>query len=169
MGAFMKKPNLTRSTHRCTYDDLQNEFRQAVRDFIENRKLGDTKGMTMHCFETTTDLSSRLWGNLQQYTDLILTPSWFFWGLSGHQVDTSEGCARIRDITGTIDFENRPAPDCIIVHGINISGFTYDEKRIESWCLNIAEDEAGKTFLQELMDAVGRFTRQPPKAKYRHP
>ncbi|TAL36798.1 MAG: hypothetical protein EPN93_08260 [Spirochaetes bacterium] len=165
----MKKSELTRSTRRCKYDDLQNEFKQAVRDFIVTQKLGEMKGMTMHCFETTTDFKSRLWGKLQQFTDLILSPQWFFWGLSGDRIDTTEGCARIKDIAGTIDFENQPEPDCIVVCGINISGFTYDESRLYSWRLYLAHDETGEEFRRELRKAVGGFSKKPPvvKSEYR--
>ncbi len=167
-GIIMKKSKFTHSTRRCPFDDLQSEFRQAMRDFIVGKKLGDMERMSMHCYETTTGFSSWPWGTLERYTDLVLTQDWFFWGLSGSQVDTSEGCARIRDLRGTVDFEHMPAPDTLEVHGINISGFTYDETRIESWLLRIAADEAGKEFLGRLSDVLGRFSREPPKARYRH-
>lgn len=144
-------------TRVCGFDDLQMQFTSPVRDFAMFKKIPGFEKSIRHCYETV-DMKKGIFGtNLQQFTDMLITMEWFFWGISGDGVDTAVGCARLKDIAEMQGIDEMLGSGTIEIKGIDISGFHYDESRTDPGFTYSARDETGKTFIRELGKAVKNY------------
>lgn len=155
----MKRGEQRLTTRKCRFEELQPAFVSQVRDFVKSKKAGALKGAAVHCYETTFMEKGLFWGFFgivyHRNTDLVITPEWFFWGVIDGE-GSSAGGARLKDIARTIDPGTILTADPLEFKGINISGLHYDESRVESWRINIGNDEEGNSFRKKLADAVGK-------------
>lgn len=145
-------------TRQCRFDELQPVFISQVRDFIKSKKPGNLEGTIRHCYETTY-IEKGFWGIVyRQYTDLVITREWFFCGVITGE-GSSAGCAKIKDIAKTLDFEKILISNPLEIRVINITGFHYDESHLDSWRIHIGYDKDGQAFRQELVETVKKYSR----------
>jgi hypothetical protein len=155
----MKRGERRLITRQCRFDELQPVFIREVRDFIKNKKPGNLKSTILHCYETTYMEKNFFLGIVyHQYTDLVITPEWFIWGVSDGD-GNSTGCAKIKDIAKTHDFEKILISNPLEIRGINITNFHYDESQLNSWRIKVGNDKDGKAFRQELVETVKKYSK----------
>lgn len=153
----MKVPEYLRSTKQCRFDDLRPEFIAPIRKFIEENELGDVERNIINCYQTTSDTKSLFGTVLHQFTDMVITPEFLFWGVSGDKVKATQGCARLKDIAEIIDYEKSPLMQLHEDHGVQLSGFLYhcmDSSHRVTWFMGLGDDDAGKDFRAGLRNAV---------------
>jgi hypothetical protein len=149
----MKRGERRLITRKCRFEELQPVFVSDVRAFINSKNPGKHKSSILHCYETTY-MEKGFFGIVyHQYTDLAITPEWFFWGIIDGD-SSSQGCAGIKDIAKIPDIERVLTSDPIEISGINITNFHNDESHLDSWRLNVANDKDGESFRKELLQAV---------------
>lgn len=155
----MKRGEKRITTRKCRFEELEPAFVSQVRNFVKSKKAVTLKDTAIHCYETTYLEKGIFWGFFgivyQRNTDLVITPEWLFWGIIDGE-GSSAGCARLKDIAISHDREKILTADPLEFKGINISGLHYDESRVESWRINIGNDEEGNSFRKKLADAVGK-------------
>jgi len=154
----MKRGEQKLITRKCKFEELQPAFISQVRDFMKSKKQGNLKGTILHCYETTYMKKGFLGIVYHQYTDLVITPERFFWGVIDGE-GSSAGCAKIKDIAETHDFEKILISNPLEIRGINITGFLYDESQLNNWRINVENDKDGESFRMELVEAVKKYSK----------
>lgn len=153
----MKKGGEKFITRKCRFEELQPGFISQVRDFIKHKKIDGLQDAMVHCCETAYMKKGFFLGTVyHQYTDLLLTGEWFFWGVCDGD-GCSSGCAKIKDITEIHDPEEILTLNPLEIRGINITGFHYDESDLTSWRLNVGNDEESTSFRRKFAELVSKY------------
>jgi hypothetical protein len=139
----MKKSEYTRSTVECRYDELKPVFRNNVRLYAEDYKLGDVENEVLHCFETT-NLKKGFLGRVKtNYTEICFTKRFLFWIIVKDKDDEGVGAAQWADIVEVREWADTEMGQVLEESGVELFGFLYRASRRCTWFIGIGKDDAG--------------------------
>ncbi len=150
----MKKSDYTRSTKECRFSDFKSGFKQAVKKYSEEHKLGDIEKEILHCFETTNNKKVFLGRIKTSYTEICITKRFLFWNVVKDETDIGTAGAQWNDISEIFDWETSEMGKMCEDHGVNIFGFIYLSSHRSSWFIGLSDDVAGKSCRKLLKEMI---------------
>ena len=156
----MKKSDYTRSTAECRYDELKPVFRNNIRTFAEEYKLGDVEKEILHCFETT-NLKKGFLGKIKtNYTEICLTKKFLFFGIFTDKEEPGVGAAQWSDISEIRDWKDSEMGQLFEESGVEAFGFLYRSSRRGTWFIGLGNDDAGRKCAALMKDMIKKDTGQ---------
>jgi hypothetical protein len=140
----MKKSEYTRSTRVCRYDEMKPAFRNSIRVYAEEYKLGDVESEILNCFETT-NLKKGFLGKIKtSFTEICITKKYLFFGIFTEKDEKGVGAAAWSDISEIREWKDSEMGKLIDESGVEMFGFLYRSSRRGTWFIGLGNDDAGK-------------------------
>jgi hypothetical protein len=150
-----------RTTRECSFDELQPELVQAMRDYITDQKLVGIENEILMCCETTSEKktpnkSSGLLTLLGEgepdmivHTGIFVTPEWLVWARKGDKSGTLVTSAHFRNVK-VKPFFSRFNDDT----GLEVSGFIGDAPGRVKGYIGMGPGEAARKFCEQVVQAA---------------
>ena len=145
-----------RSTHECTFVDLRPDLVTAIRNHIENYKLGEVESSLLICCETTsTTQKTGLFTNGSEttITAMLVTDQLLVWTNGKKKAKPTVRSAWLRSIDAQ-DFENTAMYQVNPDSGLNVTGRYTDVTKQGQAFIGLGTDPAGEKFRQVLQHAI---------------
>ncbi len=139
----MKKSDYTRSTLERRFDEMKPTFRNNIRAFAEEYKLGDVENDILHCFETTNKKKGFLGRIKTDYTEICITKRYLFFGIFTDKVKERVGVAEWKDIIEVREWKDSELGKLIEETGVELFGFLFRASRRSTWYMGLGNDDAG--------------------------
>ena len=140
----MKKSEYTRSTLERRLDEMKPSFRNNIRAFAEEYKLGDVENDILHCFETTNKKKGFLGRIKTDYTEICITKRYLFFGIFTDKVEEGVGVAEWKDIIEVREWKDSELGSLIEETGVEMFGFLFRSSRRSTWYVALGNDDAGR-------------------------
>jgi hypothetical protein len=156
--------DFNRTTKECSFDELQPDLVQAMRDYFENQKLVGIENEILMCCETTSEKktpnkSNGLLAFLGEvdpdvivHTGMFVTPEWLVWARMGDKSGTLVTSAHFRNVK-VKPFSSRFNDDT----GLEVSGFIGDAPGRVKGYIGLGPEEAAQRFCAEVVQAADKL------------
>jgi len=152
-----------RTTRECTVSELHPVLLQAIRNYFQERALGDPETGILMCCETiskkknTGKLASWLSGEADTtiYLGMLLTSQWLVWVHHGDQSGTLLNAASLKLIRA--DYYSSTLPRDV---GLEITGYVVDAKGGVRGYVAMGAGPVTQKFCEEVKQAI--FKVNPP-------
>ncbi len=153
-----------RTTRECSVNQLHPEVFRALRNYFQEKDLGDLETETVLCCETTSTkksgggLFSRFSTSVDEtiYTGMVLTSEWLVWARSGDQSGVLLSAANLNVIV-----VNTYKSMFVNDSGLEIIGYIGDSKLVVRGYVGMGPEAAAQKFCDEVKQAVIKLN--PPK------
>lgn len=152
-----------RTTRECPVNQLHPEVFRALRNYFQEKDLGDLEVETVLCCETTSTkksggLFSRFSTSVDEtiYTGMVLTSEWLVWARSGDQSGVLLSSANLNVIV-----VNTYKSMFVNDSGLEIIGYIGDSKLVVRGYVGMGPEAAAQKFCEEVKQAVIKLN--PPK------
>ena len=157
-----------RTTRECSVNQLHPELRQAIRNYFQERELGNLEAETLMCCETISEKKSfgslgSLLKGVQETTihmGMLLTSQWLIWVRKGDQSGVILNVANLKEIQ-VRDYASLFAPDT----GLEILGYIGDAKQQARGYIGMGTEAAAQKFCEEVQKAIVAANPPPPPRK----
>ncbi|MCX6157984.1 MAG: hypothetical protein NTY74_08420 [Ignavibacteriae bacterium] len=140
----MKKSEYIRSTLECRFDEMKPSFRNNVRAFAEEYKLGDVENEIINCFETTNRKKGFLGRIKTDYTEICITKGYLFWGTFTDKAEDGIGAAEWKDMIEVREWKDSELGKLIEESGVEMFGFLFRASHRGTWYIALGNDDAGR-------------------------
>lgn len=159
-----------RSTKECAFDQLRPELVQAIREYIQNQRLGGIEWDVLGCCETVSEkkhtgkLTSLLEGDLDTlaYTGILVTPQWLIWARSGDKSGLKVFSANLKNVRVKISDSN-----LIKDTKLEVVGYIGDSPERVRGYIGLGPEEAAQKFCEEVKKAAEKYRKEAPPARRR--
>ncbi len=140
----MKKSEYTRSTIERRFDEMKPTFRNNIRTFAEEYKLGDVESEILHCFETTNKKKGFLGRVKTDFTEICITKRYLFFGIFTDKAEEGVGVAQWIDIAEVREWKDSELGTIFEETGVEMFGFLFRSSRRSTWYIALGNDDAGR-------------------------
>ena len=155
-----------RTTRECPVDQLRPEIFQALKNYFQEKDLGDLEAEAVLCCETvsTKNRTGGLFSLLSPsvdttiHTGALLTSEWLIWVRSGDKSGTLLSAANLKNISVST-YKSMFIDDA----GLEIVGYIGDSKLVIRGYVGMGPEPATKKFCDEVAQAIIR--KNPPKPR----
>ena len=153
-----------RTTRECPVDQLRPEIFQALKNYFQEKDLGDLEAEAVLCCETvsTKNRTGGLFSLLSPsvdttiHTGVLLTSDWLIWVRSGDKSGTLLSAANLKNISVST-YKSMFIDDA----GLEIVGYIGDSKLVIRGYVGMGPEPATQKFCDEVKQAIIRLN--PPK------
>ena len=156
----MKKSEYTRSTLERRFDEMKPTFRNNIRIFAEEYKLGDVESEILHCFETTNQKKGFLGRVKTDYTEICITKTYLFFGIFTDKVKEGVGVAEWKDIIEVREWKDSELGSLIEETGVEMFGFLFRSSHRSTWYVALGNDDEGRKCIALMKEMAKKETEQ---------
>ncbi|MFN8384491.1 MAG: hypothetical protein U0V02_21315 [Anaerolineales bacterium] len=155
-----------RTTRECPVNQLHPEVFRELKNYFQEKNLGDLETETVSCCETvsTKNRSGGLFSLLSPsvdttiHTGVVLTSQWLVWVRSGDKSGTLLSAANLNNISVSM-YKSMFVNDT----GLEIIGYIGDSKLVIRGYVGMGPEPATQKFCDEVKQAI--TTLNPPKPR----
>jgi hypothetical protein len=123
---------------------MKPTFRNNIRAFAVEYKLGDVEREILNCFETTNQKKGFLGRVKTDYTEICITKNYLFFGTFTDKIEEGVGAALWKDVAEVREWKDSELGSLIEETGVEMFGFLFRSSRRSTWYISLGNDDAGK-------------------------
>lgn len=156
----MAKKEYQRTTREISFNNLQPQFLEKIRKYLEKKDIQDFEGNILMCVETTSEKISQGFfanlfgsGNYGKQTVMAFSPNRLLWSTLDNKNEIVVNSAKLNEIE-IKDFSSPLIEDT----GLDVFGFINGSTERVTAFLGLGEENISQKFKQTLAETIAKTT-----------